>query len=119
MENTLLLTDADEQVTHFKMSTLPAIITGTVQIICALLSIILGSIAISLKCAFAKIAWPIWSGAAVYLLTGVFGVLAQVDGDNTCGVLTYLVLSVVSICLSVGQCILLSIATSVEWSWEY
>ncbi|XP_072027726.1 uncharacterized protein [Amphiura filiformis] len=32
---------------------------------------------------------------------------------------TYLVLSVVSICLSVGQCILLSIATSVEWSWEY
>ncbi len=34
-------------------------------------------------------------------------------------VLTYLVLNVVSICLSVGQCILLSIATSVEWSWEY
>lgn len=101
------------------MSTMPAVVTGTLQILCAILSIILGAIAISFKCAFSKLGWPIWSGAGVYLMAGLFGLLAQVNSDNTCGVLTYLVLCVIAICMATGQCILLSLATSIEWSWEY
>lgn len=88
---------------------------GWSHIACAALCILLGSVTLILRCQVAWLGSPLWSGLAFFLVAGIFGIAA--GPNDTCTVVSFMVMSVMSAIVSFVMLIAMLVAASTEYAF--